>query len=388
MTLSRHRLAVALVAIALLAAAAAYRLPARAEPPATATLPQVQVAQALHQPITEWQDYAGRLEAIDQVDIRPQVAGTLIGVHFQDGALVRQGDLLFTIDPRPYAAEADRAAAQLAEAQAAMKYAAGELVRGQRLLGENAIARREVDEKRNAERAAAARLQAAQAALESARLRLEYTRITAPVDGRVSRAEVTVGNVVDPGTQHRPLTTLVSVARIYAAFEVDEQSYLNHIQPARAQGQAIDVELGLANEPGYSRSGTLQYVDNRLDTRSGTLRVRALFDNPQEDLLPGLYARVRINGGQPRQAVLIDERAIGTDQDKRYVLVLDDDNRLVYRRVEPGARQGALRVIDAGLEPGERLVINGLQRVQPGMIIQPQLVPMRAATPVALATRP
>lgn len=376
MTFSRRRIAVAVILTALLLGAAALRLQATAAAPPAAEAPQVEVAQAVLRTITDSQTYSGRLEAIDHIDIRPLVSGTLTGVHFDDGALVRKGDLLFTIDPLPYAAEVERAAAQLAEARAGMTYASSELARGRRLLNENAIARREVEEKQNAERAAAARLQAAQAALDTARLQLGYTRITAPVDGRVSRAEITVGNVVDAGAQARPLTTLVSVARIYAAFEVDEQSYLTRIQPARAQGQPVTIDLGLADEAGYSRQGELHYVDNRLDTRSGTIRVRALIDNPDATLLPGLYARVRLTGGAARQAVLIDERAIGTDQDRRYVLALDAEDRVVYRQVVPGSHQGRLREIVQGLEPGERLVVNGLQRVRPGMHVAPRLVAM------------
>ncbi|SPU51240.1 efflux RND transporter periplasmic adaptor subunit [Bordetella trematum] len=387
MTLSRRRIAVAVVITGLLLGTAALRLQATAAAPPAPEPPQVEVAPALQRSITDSQTYSGRLEAIDHIDIRPLVSGTLTGVHFEDGALVRKGDLLFTIDPLPYAAEVERAAAQLAEARAGMTYASSELARGRRLLNENAVARREVEEKQNAERAATARLQAAQAALDTARLHLGYTRITAPVDGRVSRAEITVGNVVDAGAQARPLTTLVSVARIYAAFEVDEQSYLARIQPARAQGLPVTIDLGLADEEGYSRQGELHYVDNRLDTRSGTIRVRAVVDNPDASLLPGLYARVRLTGGTARQAVLVDERAIGTDQDRRYVLALDAEDRVVFRHVVPGAHQGGLREIVQGLEPGERLVVNGLQRVQPGMRVAPRLVAMDR-TAATLAARP
>jgi len=288
--------------------------------------------------------------------------------------------VLFTIDPRPYAAEVDRAAAALTAARARASYTASELARGQRLLTDNAIARRDFEEKQNAAREAAANLQGAQAALDYAKLNLGYTRIEAPVAGRVSRAEVTVGNVVAAGAASVPLTTLVSVSKMYASFDVDEQTFLRYVNPVRnGRSGAVPVELGLANEEGYSRSGVVQSVDNRLDATSGTIRVRAEFDNADGLLLPGLYARVRLGGSEPRNAVLIDERAIGTDQDKRYVLVLDDKNHAVYRQVRLGANQDGLRVVDSGLEAGERIVVNGLQRIRPGDPVAPTVVPMVAA---------
>ncbi|MCR4159477.1 efflux RND transporter periplasmic adaptor subunit [Kerstersia gyiorum] len=357
---------------------------AQAQPAPPAGAP-VDVAPAFTRSIVDWQRYSGRLEAIEHVEVRPQVSGTLTRIHFKDGALVRKGDDLFTIDPRPYAAEVDRASAQLAAARARVSYTASELARGKRLMSENAIARRDFEEKENAAREAAANLQAAQAALDTARINLGYTRITAPMDGRVSRAEVTVGNVVSAGGTAQPLTSLVSVARIYAAFDVDEQTFLRYVNPSRATGAEVAVELGLANEDGYSRSGTVQSVDNQLDTSSGTIRVRAVFDNPDGLLLPGLYARIRLGGSAPHDATLIEERAIGTDQNRRFVLVVDDNNRASYREVRLGANIGPLRVVEQGLAPGERIVVNGLQRVRPGDTVAPKLISMDAG-PEAVRT--
>ncbi|OVZ58434.1 efflux transporter periplasmic adaptor subunit [Pigmentiphaga sp. NML080357] len=384
MSLFRKRTVAVAAAIAVLGAAGAVavlRVPALAgeEAPAPVAAPQaavVDVAEVVHRTIIDWRAYSGRLEAVDRVEIRPLVSGTLTAVHFKDGALVKKGDVLFTIDPRPYAAEVARMQAQLAAAQAREAYTASELARGQRLLADNAIAKRDFEEKQNAAREAAANLQAAQAALEAARLNLEYTRITAPVSGRISRAQVTVGNVVAAGAASAPLTTLVSTARLYAAFDVDEPTYLKIAQASRADGGTIPVYLGLANEEGYPRKGSVSFIDNKLDVASGTIRVRAVFDNPDGQLIPGLYARVQLGSGQPRDALLIDERAVGTDQDKRFVLVLDASNRTSYRQVQLGATNEGLRVVESGLKAGERIVVNGLQRVRPGEAVEPRPVPM------------
>ena len=349
----------------------------------------VDVAEVVSKQITDWQQYSGRLEAVDRVEIRPLVSGTLTAVHFKDGAMVKKGDVLFTIDPRPYAAEVARAQAQLAGAEARAAYTASDVARGQRLLGDNAIAKRDYEEKQNASREAAANVQAAQAALRSAKLNLEYTQIVAPVSGRMSRAEVTVGNIVSVGSNTPALSTLVSMSKIYASFDVDEQSFLKYVNPARAKGTSVAVFLGLANEDAYSREGKVGSIDNRIDTSSGTIRVRAVFDNADGQLLPGLYARIRLGGGAPRDALLIDEKALGTDQDKRFVLVLDKDNHATYREVRVGANQEGLRVIESGLKSGERIIVNGLQRVRPGDTVAPNLVPMvkvaGAAAPASAA---
>lgn len=333
----------------------------------------VDVATVASQTITDWHEYSGRLEAVDQVEIRPLVSGTLTAVHFADGSLVEKGDVLFTIDPRPYQAALDHAKALVAAAQARVAYTASDLARAGRLLAGNAIAKRDYEEKRNASRGAAADLQAAKATLVSAGLDLEHTRIVAPIAGRVSRAEVTPGNVIAAGADSAPLTSLVSVSHMYASFEVDEQSFLKFVNPSRIPGSArMPVFLGLANEEGYPRSGELVSVDNRLDTSSGTIRVRAVFDNLRGNLVPGLYARIRLGGGAPHDAVLVDEKAIGTDQNKRFVVVVGADNKTAYREVQLGASQKGGRVVQAGLKAGERIVVNGLQRIRPGDVVTPK----------------
>ncbi|MCK6395832.1 efflux RND transporter periplasmic adaptor subunit [Zoogloea sp.] len=359
--------------------------------PAALPAPQavvVDTAEVLHRSVTEQHEFSGRLEAVDRVEVRPQVAGILTQVHFRDGATVRKGEVLFTIDPRPFAAEVARAEAQLAASESRVAYTASDLARSERLIADNAVSRRDLEEKQNAARDAAANVQAARAALRIARLNLEYTTIKAPIDGRMSRAEVTVGNLVSP-TGGPALTTLVSSDRIYAAFDVDEQTFLKSVNPARtAQRTNLPVQLGLANQDGYSAEGRIHSVDNRLDTTSGTIRVRAVFDNPDGLLVPGLYARIRLGSATPRDAVLIDDRAVGTDQDKRFVLVVGEGNRTAYREVRLGKLQDGLRIVEDGLKPGERIVVNGLQRVRPGDPVTPHPVAMEGSAPVAAVAEP
>ncbi|KDP89059.1 MULTISPECIES: efflux RND transporter periplasmic adaptor subunit [Cupriavidus] len=366
--------------------------------PAPAAPATVDVASALGKTITEWDEFSGRLEAVDRVEIRARVGGTIDAVHFREGALVKKGDPLFTIDPRPYAAEVARAEAALAAAQVRSSHAQTEQARAQRLVQDNAVSRREFDERDNGAREAVANVRAAQASLEVARLNLAYTRITAPVSGRVSRAEITVGNLVAAGAGTPVLTTVVSVSPVYASFELDEQTYLRYTAntantadkadkadkadtaggASGAQGgqSRLPVFLGLANEEDYPREGRIQSVDNRLDTKSGTIRVRAVFDNPDGRLLPGLYARIKLGGGSPHPVVLINDRAIGTDQGKKFVLVLDSANKLAYREVTLGPSYEGLRVIRQGLKADEKIVVNGLQRVRPGVTVAPKPVDM------------
>lgn len=343
--------------------------------------PAVDVATVVAKSVTEWQSYSGRLEAIDKVDVRPLASGRIVAVHFKDGALVKAGDALFTIDPRPYAAEVERAEAQLAAAETRAAYTASDSARADRLLESNAIARRDFDEKHNAAREATANLKAAKAAVSAARINLAYTQVTAPVAGRVSRAELTVGNIVSAGANAPLLTTLVSVSPIYASFNVDEQTYLRYLrQSARS---TVPVSLGLADESGYTRQGVVASIDNRLDTGSGTIRVRARFDNADGTLLPGLYARLKVGAGTPLDAVLIDDAAIGTDQAKRFVFVVDAQNKVQYREITLGNMHEGLRIVASGLKAGERIVVNGTQRARPNETVAPTAVEMLATSRTA-----
>ncbi|UKJ76408.1 efflux RND transporter periplasmic adaptor subunit [Azospirillum brasilense] len=380
MSLSPSKLALLLaVGAATAGVAGVVATQGHADAPAAATAapppPEVDVAPVVARKITDWQSYSGRLEAVDRVEVRPQVSGAITAVHFRNGALVKKGDPLFTIDPRPHVAEVARAEAQVAAAQAAVRFTTADLDRAQRLVQNNTVSRQTLDEKENAAREAGANLKAAQAALDLARIDLEHTQVTAPISGRVSRAEVTVGNVVASGASAAPLTTLVSVSPIYASFDVDEQTYLRHIASVKDAAD-VPVQLGLANESGYSRGGTVEHVDNRLDSVSGTIRVRAKFDNPDGMLVPGLYARVKVGGSTPHDALMVEDRAINTDQDKKFVLVVGVDDTVQYREIIPGAAQNGLRVVKSGLAAGERIVVNGVQHARPGVRISPKTVAM------------
>ena len=361
-----------------------------AESPAAGAAPQgvpVSVAAVLQKDIALWDEFSGRLEAVQRVEVRPRVAGALQAVHFKEGALVKQGDLLVTVDPAPYAAEVDRAEAQVAAAQARVSYTRSELDRSTRLLQESAIAQREHDERQNAHREADANLRAAQAALQTARLNLSYTQVRAPVAGRVGRIEVTVGNLVSAGAGAPVLTSLVSVSPIYASFDTDEQIVVKALQDlgSGAKGQSarqllarIPVQMGTGTSGGTPYTGHLQLIDNQVDAKSGTVRVRAVFDNADGALIPGQFARIRMGQARNTQAVLINERAVGTDQSKKFVMVVAEGNKAEYREVTLGAPVDGLRVVTSGLKAGETIVVNGLQRVRPGAVLAPQAVPMTA----------
>lgn len=366
-----------------------------AEPPAAPAAPpaaQVSVATVERSEVATFSEFSGRLEAIDRVDLRPRVAGTVQSVHFKEGALVNKGDLLITIDPAPYSAEVDRAQAQVAAAQARVSYTRSELDRAQRLLNDHAIAPREHDERNNAHREADANLRAAEAALQSAKLSLGYTQVRAPISGRVGRLEITAGNLVAAGPGAPVLTTLVSVSPIYASFDADEQvvsKALRDLQggdvkkgngadanAARRQVDRIAVQMGTAATADTPHVGRLQLVDNQVDARSGTVRVRAVFDNADGSLMPGQFARLRMGQVKNDSALLINERAVGTDQNKKYVMVVGADNKASYREVTLGANVNGLRIVTSGLQPQERIIVNGLQRVRPGATVDPQPVAM------------
>ena len=361
-----------------------------AEAPTPSQAPQavpVTVAAVVAQKVALWDEFSGRLEAVQRVDVRARVAGAVQSVHFREGALVKQGELLFTVDPAPYAAEVERAEAQVAAAQARVTYTRSELERATRLWDERAIAQREHDERQNAQREADANLRAAQAALQAARLNLGYTQVRAPVAGRVGRIEVTVGNLVAAGPGAPVLTTLVSVSPIYASFDADENVVARALQenPRNAIDRIpvqMDTATSLGQSGGKAYQGRLQLIDNQVDAKSGTVRVRAAFDNADGALMPGQFARIRMGQAKDTEALLINERAVGTDQSKKYVMVVGQGNKVEWREVQLGAPYDGLRVVTGGLKAGEIIVVNGLQRVRPGAVVAPQTVPMAAKSEV------
>jgi multidrug efflux system membrane fusion protein len=332
----------------------------------------VMVATVVQAEVATWDDFSGRLEAVERVDVRSRVAGAVQSIHFREGSLVKVGDLLVTIDPAPYAAETDRAQAQVVAAQARVTYVKSEHERAKRLWDESAIAQRELDERANARQEAEANLRAAEAALQSARLNLAYTQVRAPVSGRVGRLEVTVGNLVAAGPGAPVLTTLVSVNPIYASFDADEQS----VTRALKEVGKIPVQMGTSGSDETPHLGYLQLVDNQVNAKSGTVRVRAIFDNHDGKLMPGQFAQLRLGRATTSSALLINERAVGTDQSKKYVMVVGDDNKAAYREVSLGAAADGLRIVTSGLKPNERIVVNGLQRIRPGSLVTPQAVTM------------
>jgi multidrug efflux system membrane fusion protein len=306
---------------------------------------------------------------VERVDVRSRVAGAVKSVHFTEGALVQRDQLLVTIDPDPYAAEVDRAQAQVIAAQARVSYTKSERERAQRLWNESAIAQRELDERVNAAQEADANLRAAQAALTSAKLNLSYTQVRAPVAGRVGKLEVTVGNLVAAGPGAPVLTTLVSVNPMYASFDADEHVVLRALHDGKKD---IAVEAETVTNGGRQLKGRLQLIDNQVNTKSGTVRVRAVFDNRDGSLIPGQYVSIKMGRAKAEPALLVSERAIGTDQDKRFVIVVGPDNKALWRQVQLGGTANGQRIVTAGLQSGERIVVNGLQRVRPGALLDPQ----------------
>lgn len=346
-----------------------------AAPSAGAAGPAVSAALVVEKPVTETQEFSGRLEAIERVEIRPRVPGFITSVNVSPGAEVKKGEVLFVIDPRPYKAEADRAQAAARSARARSDLARVELARAERLLSDKAVAQREYDERMAAQKELDAAMRAAEAQAEVARLNLSYTRVTSPINGRVSKAEITLGNLVDANSV---LTSVVSLDRIYASFDGDEETYLR-ISGRSHAGQVVPVRVGLANEHGFPREGRLEFVDNQLDSRTGSVRMRAVFENKDRSMAPGLFARVLIGGGAPRSALLVSDRAVGTDQSRKFVYVVDKAGKAEYRAVTLGPVVDGLRVVRTGLTPGEKIVVNGLQRVQPGAPVSAQLVQMTAS---------
>lgn len=340
-----------------------------------------------------WDEFSGRLEAVERVEVRSRVAGAIQAVHFAEGELVKAGDLLLTIDSAPYEADVRRAEAQLAAAKARVVLTASEVERGQKLWDSKTVSLKDLETRVNAHREAQANVQAAEANLQTSRLSLGYTQVRAPVSGRVGRREITVGNLVQAGPGSPVLTSLVSVDPIYGSFHVDEavigralQAVASGAPGSQARGRIDRIPVQMANALGAVTGGRLQLIDNQVEAQTGTVRVRAVFPNADGALMPGQFARLRLGQVQAGKALLVDERSIGTDQDKKFVMVVGPDDVVAYRAVTLGPVVGNLRIVTQGLSDGERIVVNGLQRVRPGAKVRPEAVAMGQRGPTVVAS--
>ena len=344
--------------------------------------PEVSAAPVLIKPVSQWDNFNGRVEAVQSVQLRPRVSGYIDAVNYREGDEVRKVQVLFTIDDRSYRAALEQAKAELARARSQASLARSESGRSEKLIGTQAISREAWEQRRSAASQAQADVLAAEAAVDMAQLNLDFTRVTAPIDGRASRAMITAGNLVTAGDSASVLTTLVSQQQMYVYFDVDENTFLNYQAMAR-QGQqrhALPVEIALVGEQGYPHQGKVDFLDNQLTASTGTIRMRALLDNQQRQFTPGLFARVRLPGSAQFEAVLIDDKAVLTDQDRKYVYVVDGEGKAQRRDIQPGAMVDGLRIVKSGLQSGDKVIIAGLQKVfMPGMPVTAQPVAMRAA---------
>ncbi|MHB8476664.1 MAG: efflux RND transporter periplasmic adaptor subunit [Steroidobacteraceae bacterium] len=346
--------------------------------------PSVTVAEVIARPLHHWDELTGELQAVNTVEVRPRVSGFIDSVEFIEGARVHKGQLLFRIDPRPFQIEIERLDAELKRAQSKLDYATAGHARAERLFAQNAIAREEYEQLTSAQTEASGDVGSLNAQLHAARLNLEYTHVRSPIDGHVSRAVITSGNLV---SNSNLLTTVVSDDPIYAYFDTDEATYLRFVRrergdstPSRAAaGQsASPVFMGLVGEQGYPHQGLLDFIDNQVDARSSTIHVRAVFDNKDGRFTPGLFARIKLVANDSYKAILIDERAVGNDLGKKFVLVLKPDSTLEYRPVTLGTRIDGLRVVEEGLTAADTIVVNGLQHVMPGAKVAATRVTMTA----------
>ena len=345
--------------------------------------PDVSVAAVVQKQVSDWDEYVGRIEAVESVELRPRVAGYLAGVHFKEGSTVAKGDLLFTIDDREYKAAANAARADVTRAGARIELAQSEFERSKRLIEARAVSKGELETRQMELSQAQADRAAAQARLQQAELNLAFTRIEAPISGRIGAALVKPGNLVAPG--ETLLSTLMSVDPVHVVFEGDERAYLKYQQMARegsresSRDAANPVEVALSDETEFKHRGTMDFVDNAMNPQTGTIRGRAVLPNPDGAFTPGLFARVRLLGHAPRDALLIHDQAVLTDQDRKYVWVVGEGNKALRKDVELGESIDGLRVVDSGLAAGDRVIVNGVRKIFfPGQPVAPRDVPMDA----------
>lgn len=380
---------VSILAAAVLTACSGSQAETAGPPP-----PQVSAAPVLVKPVSQWDDFSGRVEAVQSVELRPRVSGYIDKVNYVEGDEVKKGDVLFTIDARSYQAEYDRARAELVRARTQAALARSESDRARKLSEQQAISTESWEQRRAAADQAGANVQAAQAALDAAALNLEFTKVRAPINGRAGRAMVTAGNLVTAGDSASVLTTLVSLDTVFVYFDADEGTFLRYAQMARKgerpseRDSELPVKVGLSGEEGFPHSGKVDFLDNQVTRSTGTIRVRALLDNADRAFTPGLFARVQLLGSGEFQAMLIDDKAVLTDQDRKYVYVVDKEGKAQRRDIQLGRTAEGLRIVQQGLAAGDRVIIDGVQKVfMPGMPVQAKVVAMQpsaAAAPVAL----
>ncbi len=332
-------------------------------------IPSVDVVTLQLQSIRSWSTFSGRLRAVDYVEVRPRVGGTIVKVLFKDGTLVKKSDSLFMIDPRPFKAEFSSARAELESAQSRATLTKQELMRAKGLVKKNAISQSRFDTAKSDYQMAMASINSAKARIRRAHLDLEYAHIKAPVSGRISRAEITEGNVIEAGPNAPVLTTIVSIDQLYAEFDVDEQTYIKTWR--QSTGDAMPVELTLTSDDSVVYQGMIHSFDNQLDTASGTIRARAIFDNKDGVLVPGMFVAVRLGAPSEQSTLLVSDRAVRTDQDKKYVYIVTPHKKVAYREVTLGEPREGQRVVLSGLAPGDLVLVNSLQRVRPDMEVQP-----------------
>ncbi len=353
--------------------------------------PSVSAAPVLVKQVSQWDDFSGRVEAVESVELRPRVSGYIDKVNYVEGQEVKKGDVLFTIDARSYRAELDRATAELNRARTQAQVSRSEADRARRLSDQQAISTETWEQRRAVSEQALAQVQAAQAAVDAARLNMEFTQVRAPINGRAGRAMVTAGNLVTAGDSASVLTTLVSLDKVHVYFDADEGTFLRYAQMARKgerpseRDSELPVKVGLSGEDGYPHEGKVDFLDNQVTRSTGTIRVRALLDNADRAFTPGLFARVQLLGSGQFQAMLIDDKAVLTDQDRKFVYVVDKDNKAQRRDIQLGRNADGLRIVVQGLKAGDRVIIDGVQKVfMPGMPVQAKAVAMQpVAAPVA-----
>jgi multidrug efflux system membrane fusion protein len=354
-----------------------------AETPQGPPPPEVSVAKVVQRNIAQWDEFTGHVEASETVEIQPRVAGYIDTVNYTDGQDVQKGQVLFVIDQRPYRAELERAEAELARAQTQARLAETEVARARKLIEAKMISQEEYDQRAAASEQGGASIRAAAAALEVARLNYEFTEVKSPINGRAGLALVTPGNLVNTQPSATLLTTVVTLDPVYVYFEGDEQTYLRYVEMARtgerpsSRDARNPVRIGLANEQGFPHEGYMDFVDNQLDPQTGTIRARAVLDNSQRIFTPGLFARVQLLGSAEVETLLIDEKAVLTDQDRKYVYVLNEGNQAIRRDVKLGRLVDGMRVVISGLEASDVVIVHGIQKIfYPGMVVNPQPIAM------------